>query len=44
LQTLLSKTKGVPLSTEDLDTGGGDKQPISIGHEYGNVKVPAGVK
>jgi hypothetical protein len=44
-QTWISKSKKVPLRTEeDLDTGYGDKQHISISYEYGNVQAPAGVQ
>jgi len=44
-QTWFSKSKGLPLRTEeDIDTGGGDKRHISIRYEYSNVQVPAGVR
>ena len=44
-QTWISKGKGLPLRTEeDLDTGSGDKQHMSIRYEYGNVQKPAGVE
>ena len=44
-QTWISKSKGLPLKTEeDLDTGEGDKRHISIRYEYGNVRPPAGVQ
>jgi len=44
-QTWISKSKGVPLRTEeDLDTGYGDKQHMSIRYEYGNIQPPAGVQ
>jgi hypothetical protein len=44
-QTWISKSKKVPLRTEeDLDTGYGDKQHISIRYEYGNVQAPAGMQ
>ena len=43
-QTWISKSKGLPLKTEeDIDTGGGDKRHMSIRYEYGNVQAPAGV-
>jgi hypothetical protein len=43
-QTWISKSKGAPLHTEeDLDTGQGDKQHVSIRYEYSNVRPPAGV-
>jgi len=44
-QTWISKSKGLPLKTEeDLDTGGGDKRHWSIRYEYSNVRPPAGVQ
>ncbi len=44
-QTWISKSKGLPLKTEeDLDTGDGDKRHVSIRYEYGNVHPPAGVQ
>ncbi len=44
-QTWISKSKGLPLKTEeDLDTGDGDKRHMSIRYEYGNVRPPAGVQ
>jgi hypothetical protein len=44
-QTWISKARGVPLRTdEDVDTGQGDKQHMSIRYEYGNVHAPAGVQ
>ncbi len=44
-QTWISKSKGLPLKTEeDLDTGDGDKRHISIRYEYGNVRPPTGVQ
>ena len=43
-QTWISKSKRLPLRTEeDLDTGEGDKQHMSIRYEYGNIQPPAGV-
>lgn len=44
-QTWISKSKGLPLKTEeDIDTGGGDKRHMSIRYEYSNVRPPAGVQ
>lgn len=44
-QTWISKSEGVPLRVEeDLDTGGGDKEHLSIRYEYNNVRPPAGVQ
>jgi hypothetical protein len=44
-QTWISKSRGLPLRTEeDLDTGDGDKQHMSIRYEYSNVRPPAGVQ
>ena len=44
-QTWISKSKGLPLKTEeDIDTGDGDKRHMSIRYEYSNVQAPAGVK
>ena len=44
-QTWISKSKGLPLKTEeDIDTGDGDKRHMSIRYEYGNVHPPAGVQ
>jgi hypothetical protein len=44
-QTWISKSKGLPLKTEeDLDTGDGDKRHMSIRYEYGNVQAPEGVR
>jgi hypothetical protein len=44
-QTWISKSKGLPLRTEeDIDTGDKDKQHISIRYEYSNVHPPAGVQ
>jgi hypothetical protein len=44
-QTWISKSKGLPLKTEeDIDTGDGDKRHMSIRYEYGNVQAPAGVR
>jgi len=44
-QTWISKSKGLPLRTEeDLDTGDKDKQHVSIRYEYNNVHPPAGVQ
>jgi hypothetical protein len=41
-QTWISKSKGLPLRTEeDIDTGGGDKRHMSIRYEYGNIQPPA---
>jgi hypothetical protein len=41
-QTWISKSKGLPLRTEeDIDTGGGDKRHMSIRYEYGNIQAPA---
>jgi hypothetical protein len=44
-QTWISKSRGLPLKTEDdIDTGDGDKRHMSIRYEYSNVKPPAGVQ
>jgi hypothetical protein len=44
-QTWISKARGVPLRTdEDVDTGQGEKQHMSIRYEYGNVQAPAAVQ
>lgn len=44
-QTWISKSRGLPLKTdEDIDTGDGDKQHMSIRYEYSNVRPPAGVQ
>jgi hypothetical protein len=44
-QTWISKSKGLPLKTEeDLDTGDGDKRHMSIHYEYSNIHPPAGVQ
>ncbi|MGC2181881.1 MAG: hypothetical protein WA637_01215 [Terriglobales bacterium] len=44
-QTWISKSKGLPLKTEeDIDTGDGDKRHMSIRYEYANVHPPAGVQ
>jgi hypothetical protein len=44
-QTWISKSKGLPLRTEeDLDTGDGDKRHVSIRYEYSNVQPPAGMQ
>ena len=44
-QTWISKSKGLPLKTEeDIDTGDGDKRHMSIRYEYGNVQAPPGVR
>ena len=44
-ETWISKSKGLPLKTEeDIDTGGGDKRHVSIRYEYSNVRPPAGVQ
>ena len=44
-QTWISKSKGLPLKTEeDIDTGDGDKRHMSIRYEYTNVHPPAGVQ
>ena len=41
-QTWISKSKGLPLRTEeDIDTGDGDKRHMSIRYEYGNIQAPA---
>jgi hypothetical protein len=41
----ISKRTGLPLKSEnDLDTGGNDKQHLSIRYEYSNVAAPAGVR
>ena len=43
-QTWISKSKGLPLKTEeDIDTGDGDKRHMSIRYEYSNVQAPPGV-
>ena len=43
-QTWISKSKRLPLRTEeDLDTGEGAKQHMSIRYEYGNIQPPADV-
>ena len=44
-QTWISKSKGLPLKTEeDIDTGDGDKRHMSIRYEYSNVRPPVGVR
>lgn len=44
-QTWISKSKGLPLKTEeDIDTGYGDKRHMSIRYEYSNVRPPVGVR
>ncbi len=44
-QTWISKSRGLPLKTEeDIDTGGGDKRHMSIRYDYSNVRPPAGVQ
>jgi hypothetical protein len=44
-QTWISKSKGLPLKTEeDIDTGDGNKRHMSIRYEYSNVRPPAGVQ
>ncbi len=44
-QTWISKSKGLPLKTEeDIDTGDGDKRHMSTRYEYTNVHPPAGVQ
>ena len=44
-QTWISKSKGLPLRTEeDVDTGDPNKQHMSIRYEYSNVHAPAGVQ
>lgn len=43
-QVWISRSKGLPLRTEeDLDTGDGAQQHISIRYEYGNIQPPADV-
>ena len=44
-QTWISKSRGLPLKTEeDIVTGGGDKRHMSIRYEYSTVRPPAGVQ
>ncbi len=44
-QTWISKSRGLPLKTEDdIDTGDGDKRHMSIRYDYNNVRPPAGVQ
>lgn len=44
-QTWISKSKGLPLRTEeDVDTGDPNKQHMSIRYDYSNVHAPAGVQ
>jgi hypothetical protein len=44
-QIWISKSKGLLLKSEDdVDTGDGDKQHMSVHYEYDNVHPPAGVQ
>ena len=44
-QTWISKSKGLPLRTEEvLDPGDASQQHMSVRYEYSNVHAPAGVQ